>query len=56
MFFAIGNLLWFVVALAVGTVAGAVAVIAAKQFVKPGAKAEDAPGAGDRLIRTPHHH
>ncbi len=32
MFFAIGNLLWFVVALAAGTVVGAVAVVAAKQF------------------------
>ena len=42
VFFAIGNLLWFVVALAVGTVAAAVAVIAAKQFVKPTATAEPA--------------
>jgi PTS system fructose-specific IIC component len=32
VFFAIGNLLWFVVALAAGTIVGAVAVIAAKQF------------------------
>ena len=39
VFFAIGNLIWFLVALAVGTVAGALAVIAAKQFVKPGAEA-----------------
>ena len=43
VFFAIGNLLWFVVALAVGTVAAAVAVIAAKQFVKPTATAEPTP-------------
>ena len=40
VFFAIGNLLWFLVALAVGTVAGAMAVIAAKQFAKPDAPAE----------------
>ncbi len=43
VFFAIGHLLWFLVALAVGTVAGALAVVAAKQFVKPGVKAEDTP-------------
>ena len=43
VFFAIGNLLWFLVALAVGTVAGAVAVIAAKQFVKPSVKVDEAP-------------
>jgi fructose PTS system EIIBC or EIIC component len=42
VFFAIGNLLWFLVALAVGTVAGAVAVIAAKQFVKPSVASEEA--------------
>ncbi|MGU3502025.1 PTS fructose transporter subunit IIABC [Mycobacterium sp. C31M] len=35
VFFAIGNLLWFLVALVVGTIAAAVAVIAAKQFIKP---------------------
>ncbi len=35
VFFAIGNLLWFVVALAAGTVVGALAVIAAKQFISP---------------------
>jgi PTS system fructose-specific IIC component len=33
VFFAIGNLAWFLVALAAGTVAGAAAVIFAKQFV-----------------------
>jgi fructose PTS system EIIBC or EIIC component len=33
VFFAIGNLAWFIVALAVGIVVGAVAVIFAKQFV-----------------------
>jgi PTS system fructose-specific IIC component len=43
VFFAIGHLLWFLVALAVGTVTGAVAVIAAKQFVKPTVKAEEVP-------------
>ncbi|MGU3652906.1 PTS fructose transporter subunit IIABC [Mycolicibacterium sp. A43C] len=35
VFFAIGNLIWFVVSLAVGTIAAAAAVVAAKQFVKP---------------------
>ena len=40
VFFAIGNLLWFVVSLAVGTVAGALAVIAAKQLVNPKAEEE----------------
>jgi PTS system fructose-specific IIC component len=43
VFFAIGHLLWFLVALAVGTGTGALAVIAAKQFVKPTVKAEEAP-------------
>jgi PTS system fructose-specific IIC component len=43
VFFAIGHLLWFLVALAVGTVASAVAVIAAKEFIKPGVEAEEAP-------------
>jgi PTS system fructose-specific IIC component len=43
VFFAIGNLLWFLVALAAGTVVGTLAVIAAKQFVKPSVKAEDTP-------------
>ncbi|UNB52751.1 fructose-specific PTS transporter subunit EIIC [Mycolicibacterium sp. YH-1] len=32
VFFAIGHLVWFIVALAVGTAVGAVAVVAAKQF------------------------
>ena len=40
VFFAIGKLLWFLVALAAGTVIGALVVIAAKQFVKPKAEAE----------------
>ena len=40
VFFAIGKLMWFLVALAAGTVVGALAVIAAKQFVKPKAEAE----------------
>jgi PTS system fructose-specific IIC component len=39
VFFAIGNLLWFIVAILIGTVAGALAVIAAKQFIKADAKA-----------------
>ncbi|HET7666115.1 MAG TPA: fructose-specific PTS transporter subunit EIIC [Mycobacterium sp.] len=43
VFFAIGHLLWFLVALAAGTVVGALAVIAAKEFVKPEVKAEEAP-------------
>ena len=43
MFFAIGNLLWFLVALAVGTVVGALAVIAAKQFAKPSAEVDETP-------------
>jgi PTS system fructose-specific IIC component len=43
VFFAIGHLLWFVVALVVGTVAGALAVIAAKEFINPTVKAEEAP-------------
>jgi len=43
VFFAIGHLLWFLVALAVGTVAGALAVIAAKEFIKPSVNAEEAP-------------
>jgi PTS system fructose-specific IIC component len=33
VFFAIGNLAWFVVALAAGTVVGALAVVGAKQFI-----------------------
>ncbi|MGI9163391.1 MAG: PTS fructose transporter subunit IIABC [Mycobacterium sp.] len=40
VFFAIGHLLWFLVALAAGTVIGALAVIAAKQFVNPKAEAQ----------------
>jgi PTS system fructose-specific IIC component len=43
VFFAIGNLLWFLVALAAGTVAGALAVIAAKEFIKPSVSAEETP-------------
>ena len=35
VFFAIGNLLWFLVALVAGTVVSALAVVAAKQFIKP---------------------
>ncbi|MEV0671227.1 fructose-specific PTS transporter subunit EIIC [Mycobacterium sp. NPDC050441] len=43
VFFAIGNLLWFLVALAVGTVVSALAVIAAKQFAKPTVTTPEAP-------------
>ncbi|MDT5006863.1 MAG: fructose system or component [Mycobacterium sp.] len=43
VFFAIGNLLWFLVALAVGTAGGAAAVIAAKQFAKPSVKVDQTP-------------
>ncbi|KUI37082.1 fructose-specific PTS transporter subunit EIIC [Mycobacterium sp. GA-2829] len=43
VFFAIGHLLWFLVALAVGTAAGAFAVVAAKQFAKPRAAADRTP-------------
>ncbi|BBY18522.1 PTS fructose transporter subunit IIABC [Mycolicibacterium litorale] len=43
VFFAIGNLLWFVVALAVGTAAAAAAVVAAKQFAKPAVSADRTP-------------
>jgi len=42
VFFAIGNLLWFLVALALGTVVAAAAVVAAKQFSKK-ADADTAP-------------
>lgn len=43
VFFAIGNLLWFLLALAAGTAAGAAAVVAAKQFARPTATAESTP-------------
>jgi fructose PTS system EIIBC or EIIC component len=43
VFFAIGNLIWFLVALAAGTVASALAVVAAKQFAKPGAETREEP-------------
>lgn len=43
VFFAIGNLAWFVIATLIGAVAGALAVIAAKQFHRPSAEAEEAP-------------
>jgi fructose PTS system EIIBC or EIIC component len=39
VFFAIGNLIWFIIALLAGTVVGALCVIAAKQFI--GAKEEE---------------
>ncbi|MGB3481736.1 MAG: fructose-specific PTS transporter subunit EIIC [Mycobacterium sp.] len=40
VFFAIGNLLWFLVALAIGTVVAAATVVAAKQFI--GTKSDEA--------------
>ncbi|ULE32303.1 PTS fructose transporter subunit IIABC [Mycobacterium sp. IDR2000157661] len=43
VFFAIGHLLWFLVALAAGTVAGTVAVVIAKQFARPGVTADRQP-------------
>jgi fructose PTS system EIIBC or EIIC component len=43
VFFAIDDLVWFLVALTAGTVVGAEAVIAAKQFLKPSVKQEEAP-------------
>jgi fructose PTS system EIIBC or EIIC component len=43
VFFAIGNLLWFLVALAAGMLVGAAAVITAKQFSKPKADSETSP-------------
>jgi fructose PTS system EIIBC or EIIC component len=42
VFFAIGNLVWFLVALAAGTIVGAAAVVAAKQFAKPKTGADSA--------------
>ena len=43
VFFAIGNLLWFLAALAAGTVVGAICVVAAKQFT----------GKSDAELATP---
>lgn len=43
VFFAIGNLLWFVIAVALGTVVSALTVIAAKQFTKRPVTAPEAP-------------
>ncbi|MBU8810771.1 fructose-specific PTS transporter subunit EIIC [Mycolicibacterium goodii] len=43
VFFAIGNLLWFVIAVAVGTVVSALAVITAKQFAKRPVATPDTP-------------
>ena len=43
VFFAIGHLLWFIIAILVGAVAGAVAVIAAKEFIKPSVAADETP-------------
>ena len=52
MFFAIGNLLWFLVALASAQSAAPLAVIAAKQFAKPSVKVDETPALADCLIRT----
>ncbi|MDT5068649.1 MAG: fructose system or component [Mycobacterium sp.] len=43
VFFAIGHLVWFLVALAAGTAVGAVAVVAAKQFATPKDDSETPP-------------
>lgn len=43
VFFAIGNLLWFLASLAVGTVVGALTVVAAKQLAEPKVAVEDSP-------------
>ncbi|MGV0768396.1 PTS fructose transporter subunit IIABC [Mycobacterium syngnathidarum] len=43
VFFAIGNLLWFLTALAAGTIVAALAVIMAKQFIKPTVTTPDSP-------------
>jgi len=43
VFFAIGHLLWFVVAIVIGSAAGTLAVVAAKQFAKPSAKVDETP-------------
>jgi fructose PTS system EIIBC or EIIC component len=43
VFFAIGHLIWFIIAIVIGSVVGAMAVIAAKQFVKPSVKVDETP-------------
>jgi PTS system fructose-specific IIC component len=43
VFFAIGHLLWFIVAIVIGSAAGALVVVAAKQFAKPGATVDETP-------------
>lgn len=43
VFFAIGNVLWFLTALAAGTIVAALAVIMAKQFIKPTVTTPDSP-------------
>ena len=43
VFFAIGHLMWFIIAILIGSAAGALAVIAAKQFVKPSVKVDETP-------------
>jgi PTS system fructose-specific IIC component len=48
VFFAIGNLVWFLVALAAGTVVGAFAVLGAKQFTR-----NESPAAATPATATP---
>jgi PTS system fructose-specific IIC component len=43
VFFAIVHIIWFIIAILVGTVAGALAVITAKQFATPSAKVDETP-------------
>lgn len=43
VFFAIGNLMWFLTALAAGTIVAALAVIMAKQFIKPTVTTPETP-------------
>jgi PTS system fructose-specific IIC component len=43
VFFAIGHLLWFIVAIVIGSAAGALVVVTAKQFAKPGATVDETP-------------
>ena len=49
VFFAIGNLLGFVIAIIAGMVVGALAVVAAKQFAKPSVRGRRNARAGHRL-------
>ncbi len=51
VFFAIGNLVWFLVALAAGTAVGGFAVIAAKQFIRKAADT-DTPATAAPVAQT----